>query len=290
MAPVRQAWNDILASVDSKGLVEATDRSMSAAYKRLVAKAKDEKKAMAEVCGTNVAGSLKCCFRNEARLLLNGIIHCRCLLQEGQHFAVYLFVHTKHSQKASPFSVARLKMYLPFHNRLACNRVHGRSASPLPPAPCCSARCAALCLLPSFLLSRCSLCLLAVCLPAPGPLKVWKGKMPRPVKPPEPGWREKTNSFMDDHWMEVCARCCQLALSASRAAAPYRSGSLRTRSACVLAPLASLPFLCCSVSRRSLVADALPRSGRRRQVLGIPILAGALIYAMTNDYLYNPEL
>ena len=41
--------------------------------------------------------------------------HC----QEGRHFAVYLFVHTKHSQKAGPFSVARLKMDLPFHNRLA---------------------------------------------------------------------------------------------------------------------------------------------------------------------------
>ena len=37
-------------------------------------------------------------------------------------------VHTKHSQKAGPFSVARLKMDLPFHDRL---RVHKRSASPL---------------------------------------------------------------------------------------------------------------------------------------------------------------
>ena len=50
---------------------------------------------------------------------------------EGRHFAVYLFVHTKHSQKAGPFSVARLKMDLPFHNRLAYNRVHRRSACPL---------------------------------------------------------------------------------------------------------------------------------------------------------------
>ena len=39
--------------------------------------------------------------------------------EEGRHFAVYLFVHTKHSQKAGPFSVARLKIDLPFHNRLA---------------------------------------------------------------------------------------------------------------------------------------------------------------------------
>ena len=38
--------------------------------------------------------------------------------------------HTKHSQKAGPISVARLKMDLPFHTRLAYNRVHGRSASP----------------------------------------------------------------------------------------------------------------------------------------------------------------
>ena len=53
--------------------------------------------------------------------------------EEGRHFAVYLFVHTKHSQKAGPFSVARLKMDLPFHNRLAYNRVHRRSASPLVP-------------------------------------------------------------------------------------------------------------------------------------------------------------
>ena len=33
--------------------------------------------------------------------------------------------------------------------------------------------------------------------------EVWKGKMPRPVKPPEPDWRERTNRFMDEHWMEV---------------------------------------------------------------------------------------
>ena len=40
--------------------------------------------------------------------------------------------HTKHSQKAGPFSVARLKIDLPSHNnRLACNRVRSRSASPL---------------------------------------------------------------------------------------------------------------------------------------------------------------
>ena len=35
------------------------------------------------------------------------------------------------AQKASPFSVARLKMDLPFHNRLVYNRVHRTSASPL---------------------------------------------------------------------------------------------------------------------------------------------------------------
>ena len=34
----------------------------------------------------------------------------------------HLFVHTKHSEKAGPFAVARLKMDLPFHNRLAYNR------------------------------------------------------------------------------------------------------------------------------------------------------------------------
>ena len=34
--------------------------------------------------------------------------------------------------KACPFSVARLKMDLPFHDRLAYNRVHRRSVSPLP--------------------------------------------------------------------------------------------------------------------------------------------------------------
>ena len=48
---------------------------------------------------------------------------------EGRHFAVYLFAHTTHSQKAGPFSVARLKMDLPFHDRLAYNRVHRRSTS-----------------------------------------------------------------------------------------------------------------------------------------------------------------
>ena len=42
--------------------------------------------------------------------------------------------YTMHSQKAGPFSVARLKMDLPFHNRLAYSRVHRirtLSASPL---------------------------------------------------------------------------------------------------------------------------------------------------------------
>ena len=32
---------------------------------------------------------------------------------------VFLFAHTKHSQNAGPCSVTRLKMDLPFHNRLA---------------------------------------------------------------------------------------------------------------------------------------------------------------------------
>ena len=41
-------------------------------------------------------------------------------LQEGRrHFAVYSFVHTRHSQKAGPLPVARQKMDLPFHNLLA---------------------------------------------------------------------------------------------------------------------------------------------------------------------------
>ena len=57
----------------------------------------------------------------------------RC--KRGRHFAAYSFVHTKHSQKAGPFSVARLKMGLPFHNRLAYSRVHRRSARPPPAAP-----------------------------------------------------------------------------------------------------------------------------------------------------------
>ena len=48
------------------------------------------------------------------RLVLSG-----CTSQEGRHFAVYLFVHRKHSPKAGPFSVARLKIDLPFNNRLA---------------------------------------------------------------------------------------------------------------------------------------------------------------------------
>ena len=41
------------------------------------------------------------------------------VLQEGRHFAVHLFAHTTHSQKAGPFSVARLKMDPHLHNRLA---------------------------------------------------------------------------------------------------------------------------------------------------------------------------
>ena len=38
---------------------------------------------------------------------------------EGRHFTVHLFAHTKRSQKAGSFSVARLKMDLPFHIRSA---------------------------------------------------------------------------------------------------------------------------------------------------------------------------
>ena len=51
--------------------------------------------------------------------------------EEGRHFAVHLFVHTQKSQKAGPLPVARLEMDLPFHDHLACNRVHRSSASPL---------------------------------------------------------------------------------------------------------------------------------------------------------------
>ena len=54
--------------------------------------------------------------------------------QEGRHFAVNLFVHTclykqNIMEKAGPFSVARLKMALPFHSRLAFTG----SASPICP-------------------------------------------------------------------------------------------------------------------------------------------------------------
>ena len=41
-------------------------------------------------------------------------------------------MHAKHSQKAGPFSVARLKMDLPFHNRLTYNSVHRRIGSRIP--------------------------------------------------------------------------------------------------------------------------------------------------------------
>ena len=44
--------------------------------------------------------------------------------------AVHLFVHTEHSQKAGPFSAARLKMDPPLHNRLADNRVHKEKCQP----------------------------------------------------------------------------------------------------------------------------------------------------------------
>ena len=56
--------------------------------------------------------------------------HCQRVREEGRHFAVYLFVHTQNSQKEGPFSVARLKMDLPFHDRFAYSRVHRKSASP----------------------------------------------------------------------------------------------------------------------------------------------------------------
>ena len=51
--------------------------------------------------------------------------------QAGRHFTVYLFAHQSIHKKAGPFSVARLKMDLPLHNRLAYSRVHRRSAGPL---------------------------------------------------------------------------------------------------------------------------------------------------------------
>ena len=56
---------------------------------------------------------------------------CTCLRTRNIRGAVYLFVHTKHSQKGGPFSVARLQLDLPFQNRLAYNRVRSRSASPV---------------------------------------------------------------------------------------------------------------------------------------------------------------
>ena len=56
--------------------------------------------------------------------------------KEAQPFAVHLFVQTKHLQKAGPSSVARLKMDLPFRDRLAHNRVRRRSATALFPDSC----------------------------------------------------------------------------------------------------------------------------------------------------------
>ena len=49
------------------------------------------------------------------------MLHWRVEAQaaEGWYFAVCLFVHTKHSQKAGPFSVARLELDVRFHDRLA---------------------------------------------------------------------------------------------------------------------------------------------------------------------------
>ena len=57
--------------------------------------------------------------------------------QEGRHIAVCLFAHTKHSQKAGPFSVARLKMDLPFLIVSRTTAFTGEvPASPFPtPAP-----------------------------------------------------------------------------------------------------------------------------------------------------------
>ena len=75
--------------------------------------------------------------------------------QEGRHFAVYLFVHTNHSQKAGPFSVARLKMDLPL------SRVQPRSQEKCQPS--CLAR--QLC---QFLCSCCArvsaVCCAALCM------------------------------------------------------------------------------------------------------------------------------
>ena len=55
---------------------------------------------------------------------LAGTSLCTCLCTRNIHKS---YVHTKHPQKAGPFLVARLKMDLHNHNRLAYNRVHKRS-------------------------------------------------------------------------------------------------------------------------------------------------------------------
>ena len=54
--------------------------------------------------------------------------------EEGTSLRSCLYTQTI-LEKAGPFSVARLKMDLPFHNRLAYNRVHRTSASLLDGRP-----------------------------------------------------------------------------------------------------------------------------------------------------------
>ena len=61
---------------------------------------------------------------------LAGLVAGSAAGAEGRHFAVHLFAHPKHSQKAGPFSDPRLKVDLPFHNRLARSFTGDVSAPP----------------------------------------------------------------------------------------------------------------------------------------------------------------
>ena len=58
---------------------------------------------------------------------------CSCRKRAGTLSLCARLCTRQHSQKAGPFSVARLRVGLPFHNQLAYDRVHRRSASPLGP-------------------------------------------------------------------------------------------------------------------------------------------------------------
>ena len=109
--------------------------------------------SLSHLCCLRLSAGAASNFSTLSRYLVGGARHCCCALAAAAAAAAPLMaslcvgfgrcakrastslcacLYTQNSHKRQVHcSVARLKMDLPFHNRLAYNRVHRRSASPL---------------------------------------------------------------------------------------------------------------------------------------------------------------